>query len=119
MTTPIDGSVGPGGGEMMYAKSPYIEDTTSGFHAIQIFDEDKNNFITVPEAASSGNRYGAVWGNRTATAIPWQARNPGLSPLLYTPFDTDSQTSATVCRGGRPLTRTGFCTNATGRRSPM
>jgi hypothetical protein len=90
MTTPIDGSVGPGGGEMMYAKSPYIEDTTSGFHAIQIFDEDKNNFITVPEAASSGNRYGAVWGNRTATAIPWQARNPGLSPLLYTPFDTDS-----------------------------
>jgi hypothetical protein len=90
MTTPIDGSVGPGGGPMMYTKSPYLEDTTTGFHAIQIFDEDRNNIITVPEAIDSGNRYGVVWGNREQTAIPWQSRNPGLSPLLYTPFDTDS-----------------------------
>ncbi|HLJ84248.1 MAG TPA: hypothetical protein VKT51_08780 [Candidatus Eremiobacteraceae bacterium] len=89
-TAPIDGSVGPGGGPTMYAKSPYFEDTTDGFHAIQIFDQDRNNIISVPEAADSGNRYGAVWGNRSATAIAWQTRNAGLSPLLYTPFDTDS-----------------------------
>lgn len=74
----------------MYAKSPFLENTTDGFHAIQIFDEDRDNIITVPEAASSGNRYSAVWGNRTATTLAWQARNPNLSPLLYTPFDTDS-----------------------------
>ncbi len=73
-----------------FAKSPYLEDTTNGFHAIQIFDEIHNNIITVPEAEDNGNRYAAVWGNRTATSLAWRARNSALAPLLYTPFDTDS-----------------------------
>ena len=87
---PADGAVGPPGGPTAYAKSPYLIDTTIGFHAIQIFDEHRDNFISVSDAISSGDRYGIVWGNRPQTAIPWQTNNPRLSPLLYTPFNTDS-----------------------------
>ncbi len=82
---PVGGPFGPVG-----PMSPDISDTTSGFHAIQIFDDIHGNFITIPEATQNGYRYGAVWGSRQNTVIPWQAKNPNNRPLLYTPFDTDA-----------------------------
>jgi hypothetical protein len=84
--------LGPVGGPMspVGAVSPDIEDTTTGFHAIQIFDESHDNIITIPNAIAHGDRYGAVWGSRLATVIPWQTNNPKSRPLFYTLFDTDA-----------------------------
>jgi len=82
---PVGGPFGPVG-----PVSPDIDDTTTGFHAIQIFDDIHGNFISVPEATKNGYRYGAVWGSRQNTVLPWQANNPSNRPLLYTPFDTDA-----------------------------
>jgi hypothetical protein len=90
ITTPA--YLGPIGGPMppVGAVSPDIEDTTSGFHAIQIFDESHDNIITVPDAIAHGARYGAVWGSRRATVVPWQTNNPNNRPLFYLLFDTDA-----------------------------
>jgi hypothetical protein len=84
--------LGPVGGPMSPVGpiSPDIEDTTVGFHAIQIFDESHDNIITIPDAIAHGTRYGAVWGSRLATVIPWQTNNPNNRPLFYTLFDTDA-----------------------------
>ena len=84
--------LGPVGGPMspVGAVSPDIEDTTFGFHAIQIFDERNDNIITIPDAIAHGTRYGAVWGSRLATVVPWQTNNPKNRPLFYTLFDTDA-----------------------------
>jgi len=81
---PVGGPVGDVG-----PLSPDIEDTTDGFHAIQIFDDIHGNFISVDEATKNGDRYGAVWGSRQNTVIPWQTNNPDNRPLFYTPFNTD------------------------------
>jgi hypothetical protein len=84
--------IGPVGGPMpaVGALSPDIDDTSVGFHAIQIFDERRSNFISIPEATANGGRYGAVWGSRQNTVIPWQTKNPANRPLYYTLFDADS-----------------------------
>jgi hypothetical protein len=81
---PVGGPSGPVG-----PVSPDLTDTTDGIHAIQIFDEINGNFISIPQATRHGSRYGAVWGARQATVIPWQTNNRNNRPLLYTPFDTD------------------------------
>lgn len=89
LTPAYEGPVG-GPGTPVGPVSPDIDDTTVGFHAIQIFDERRNNFISIAEATANGGRYGAVWGSRQPTVIPWQTNNPKNRPLLYTLFDADS-----------------------------
>jgi hypothetical protein len=82
---PVGGPFGPVG-----PVSPDLDDTTTGFHAIQMWDDFHGNFISIPEAIDHGSRYGAVWGSRQNTVIPWQTNNPANRPMFYTPFDTDT-----------------------------
>jgi hypothetical protein len=82
---PVGGPFGPVG-----PVSPDLNDTTVGFHAIQMWDDFHGNFITISDAIKHGVRYGAVWGSRQNTVIPWQTNNPANRPMYYTPFDTDT-----------------------------
>jgi hypothetical protein len=73
--------------------SRYMQDTWSGIHAMQVFDEVNygpvHNMIPQGQAFVDGYRYAFVWGPRSATAGTWHATNATLRAAYYLPFDTD------------------------------
>jgi len=69
----------------------FFPDTTVGIHALQIFDQDHGNMITIGQGIADGSRYASVWGVRTPSmAVAWHTNNVNLNALIYTPFDTDA-----------------------------
>jgi hypothetical protein len=68
-----------------------MANTTTGIHALQVFDEAHGYMITAAQGIADGLRYESVWGVRNARmASAWHAGNGNLRALIYTPYDTDA-----------------------------
>ena len=76
------------------AQSAYIDDTWTGIHVFQPFDNFDNKYIIPPsQAAADGPRYNAVWGSNSGQMVAaWKTNNATIRTSYYLPLGTDALT---------------------------
>jgi hypothetical protein len=72
--------------------SPFLDNTWTGIHAFQPFDNFDNKYIiTASQAQQDGPLYDGVWGsNSTEMVNAWRTKNPTIRLSYYLPLGTDA-----------------------------
>ena len=81
--------------------SAYLDDTWSGIHVFQPFDNFDNKYIISPaQAAADGPLYNAVWGSNSGQMVAaWKTNNKTIRTSYYLPLGTDALTDQFGNRG--------------------
>ncbi len=75
--------------------SVYIDDTWSGIHVFQPFDNFDNKYIIPPsQAVADGPLYNAIWGSNSGQMVAaWKTNNRTIRTSWYMPIGTDALTN--------------------------